>query len=418
MMPGRPQFPPADHDACGVGFVAQLGAPGSREVMDRALTALLRLTHRGGVDADGMSGDGAGLLTPIPATFFRKRAAEAGIRLPGKFGLGFAFLPPGAAEDGCRAVLSAARRSGIVFLGLRDVPVDPSILGPKAAATLPAMRQFFFAPGRSGRNFERSLVLLRKRIEAESAAGTYFCSLSSRTVVYKGLLAPWQLAAFYPDLASAEFTAPFALFHQRYSTNTRPTWSLAQPFRCLAHNGEINTIGANRRWMRAREGELRKALRTERWFGALEQDVSDSASLDNALEIGLRRGFSLPAAMLRLIPPAWESDRQMDPAMRGFLESSAWEQEPWDGPAALVFTDGRRLGAKLDRNGLRPLRYTLSTDGLVIAGSEAGLADIEDSRVLERQRLGPGEMLLVDAREGRIYRNRELSGTLACPDRK
>ncbi|HMD33160.1 MAG TPA: glutamate synthase large subunit [Candidatus Acidoferrales bacterium] len=338
-----------------------------------------------------------------------------GISLPGRFGLGFAFIPPWALESGCRAVQSAARRAGIQFLGTRHVPVDPSVLGPKAAATLPAIRQFFFAPGRSTQDFERSLFLLRKRIEAESPDGLYFCSLSSRTVVYKGLLVPWQLAVFYPDLSSPEFTAPFAVFHQRYSTNTRPSWSLAQPFRCLAHNGEINTIGANRRWMRARAAHLRKELRADARFSALEEGVSDSASLDNALEVTLQQGYSVSAAMSRLVPPAWESDPAMEPAMGRFLDSAAWEQEPWDGPAALVFTDGRQVGAKLDRNGLRPLRYTLTADGLVIAGSEVGLADLADKQVVERQRLGPGEMLLVDAARGKIYRNGGLAGTLASP---
>jgi len=418
-MAHRSPIAPADHDACGVGFVAQLGGRGSREVVDRALTALLRLAHRGGVDADGASGDGAGLLVPIPTAFFRKCAAEEGIKLPGRFGLGHAFLPPWAVEDACRVVESAAERTGFRYLGHRDVPVERSVLGPKAAATMPVVRQFFFAPAGQGLGLERSLFLLRKRIEAEAPAGMYFCSLSSRTVVYKGLLAPWQLAAFYPDVASEDFTAPFAIFHQRYSTNTRPTWSLAQPFRCLGHNGEINTIGANRRWMRARQlrwsEDAGAGDGAESWFHALEEDVSDSASLDNALELALRSGYSLAAAMLRLVPPAWESDPDIEPAVRRFLELSAAEQEPWDGPAALAFTDGRRVGVKLDRNGLRPLRYTLTSDGLLVAGSEAGLADLDDKQIIERQRLGPGEMLLADATSGEIHRNGNLFRTLAVP---
>ncbi|HKM90853.1 MAG TPA: glutamate synthase large subunit [Candidatus Acidoferrales bacterium] len=413
----RPCCPPTDHDACGVGFVAQLGSSGCREVVDRALTALLRLSHRGGVDADGLSGDGAGLLTPIPTEFFRNCAAESGIALPSTFGLGMAFLSPQDPGAACQAVQSAARRAGLQLLGWRAVPTNPSVLGPRAAATLPVIRQFFFAPPRAGGSFERSLILLRKRIEAEAPCGTYFCSLSSRTVVYKGLLAPWQLAAFYSDLASPGFTAPFAIFHQRYSTNTRPTWTLAQPFRCAAHNGEINTIVSNRRWTRAREGALRKHLRVGPWFRALEDDVSDSASFDNALEIALLQGESLASAMLRLVPPAWESDPEVPPSLRSFLEAAAAGQEPWDGPASLAFTDGHLIGAKLDRNGLRPLRYALTADGLLVAGSEAGLANWEGKEVVERQRLGPGEILLVDPAHGEIFRNGQLAGLLHSPRR-
>jgi glutamate synthase domain-containing protein 2/glutamate synthase domain-containing protein 1/glutamate synthase domain-containing protein 3 len=406
----RPPFVPVDLDACGVGFVAQLSSRGSHAVVERALMALLRLSHRGGVDADGLSGDGAGLLTPIPRDFFRQCAVEEGLRLPGKFGVGMAFLPAADAGRARAAIERATRRAGLEFLGWRPVPTDASVLGPRAAATLPVILQCFVAPPRRG-DFERSLFLLRKRIEAEAPAGTYFCSLSSRTVVYKGLLAPWQLAEFYPDLADVEFAAPFAVFHQRYSTNTRPTWSLAQPFRAAAHNGEINTIVSNRRWLRAREPEIAREFGAGGWFRAQEDGVSDSASLDNALEISLQQGYSLPAAMLRLVPPACPPEAEapdVEPRLRRFLESSAAEQEPWDGPAALVFTDGRRVGAMLDRNGLRPMRYSRTTDGLVIAGSEAGLACFEGKQIAERGRLGPGEMLLVDAAAGKIYR--ETSG--------
>jgi len=406
----RPPYPRADLDACGVGFVAQLSCSPSRAVVERALLALLRLSHRGGVDADGLSGDGAGLLTPLPRQFFRRCARDAGIRLPATFGVGMAFLPTAEPRAARAAVESATRRAGLEFLGWRRVPTDASVLGPRAAATLPAILQCFVAPARPAGDFERALFLLRKRIESEAPAGIYFCSLSSRTVVYKGLLAPWQLAEFYPDLADPEFTAPFAVFHQRYSTNTRPAWPLAQPFRAVAHNGEINTIVSNRRWLRAREPELARELGAPGWFHALEEGVSDSASLDNALEIALRQGYSLPAALLRLVPPAWESDAGLEPRLRRFLESSAAEQEPWDGPAALVFTDGVRVGAKLDRNGLRPLRYTLTTDGLLIAGSEAGLACLEGKEIAERQRLGPGEMLLVDTAAGTIYRGAPGNG--------
>jgi glutamate synthase domain-containing protein 2/glutamate synthase domain-containing protein 1/glutamate synthase domain-containing protein 3 len=403
----------ADHDACGVGFIAQLGSTGSRDVIERAFTALERLSHRGGVDADGLSGDGAGLLTPVPKDFLRDCAQQCRIHLPKDFGLGMAFLPPGQEDLARRAVESFARKAGLRCLGWRIVPTDTSILGPRAVSTLPAIRQCFFAAENPTADIERLLFLLRKRVEAQGVPGTYFCSLSSKVVVYKGLLTPLQFRAFYADLANPDFKAPFASFHQRYSTNTRPTWTMAQPFRFIAHNGEINTISANRRWMRAREGDLRRKLHAEEWFRALEEEVSDSASFDNALEILLQQGYSLPAAILRMMPPAWEADQRISREMRLFFESEAREQESWDGPAAMVFSDGRFIGAKLDRNGLRPLRYSLTSDGLLVVGSEVGLADLRDKVVSERQRLGPGEMLLVDSCAGAIFRSAdEISGLL------
>ena len=401
-----------DHDACGVGFVARLGASPSREVIDRSLTALARLAHRGGVDADGLSGDGAGLLLPIPKQFFTASARQRGIDLPAEFGLGMAFVANGRETEARAAVEKCAREAGLHCLGWRSVPTQPSILGPRAASTLPLIRQCFFSPSNPTSDFERALFLLRKRIEAENSRDIYFCSLSSRTVVYKGLLAPLQLREFYPDIDCPDFRATFAVFHQRYSTNTRPTWMLAQPFRFVAHNGEINTIGANRRWMRAREQRIRDDFAVENWFHALEEGVSDSASFDNALEVLLRRGYSVAAAMLRLVPPAWESQKHVDPALRSFLQIAASEQEPWDGPAALVFSDGTFVGAKLDRNGLRPLRYTLTKNGLLVLGSEVGLADFAGEQIAERQRLGPGEMLLADASTGAIYRGDEIGGLL------
>jgi glutamate synthase (ferredoxin) len=402
-----------DHDACGVGFVAQLGSLGSRDVIERALTALVRLTHRGGVDADGSSGDGAGLLLPIPKEFFRARAREVRITLPVEFGVGMTFLPPGKENEARAAIKKLAKLCGVRCSGWRKVPVDSSILGPSAAATLPTIQQSFFASDKTGDEFERQLFLLRKRVEAEGVPGTYFCSLSSRSVVYKGLLAPWQLREFYPDIAHPQFQASFAVFHQRYSTNTRPTWSLAQPFRMVAHNGEINTISPNRRWMRAREKAIQREMNAPEWCHLLEPGVSDSASFDNALEVHLRRDYSIAAAMLRLVPPAWESDPDLSPGLKLFLQTQAREQEPWDGPAALVFSDGRYVGAKLDRNGLRPLRYTLTSDGLLIAGSEVGLSNFDDKRVDERMRLGPGEMIIADPVEGLVWRGNDIAKILS-----
>ncbi len=401
-----------DHDACGVGFVAQMGSLGSRDVIERALTALVRLTHRGGVDSDGSSGDGAGLLLPIPKEFFRARAKEDRITLPVEFGVGMTFLPPGQENEARAAIKKLAKLCGVRCSGWRKVPVDSSILGPSAAATLPTIQQSFFASDKTGDEFERQLFLLRKKVEAEGVPGTYFCSLSSRSVVYKGLLAPWQLREFYPDLGHAQFQASFAVFHQRYSTNTRPTWSLAQPFRMVAHNGEINTISPNRRWMRAREKQIQREIGAPEWCHLLENGVSDSASLDNALEVHLQRGYSVAAAMLRLTPPAWQSDPDLSPELKLFLQTQAREQEPWDGPAALVFSDGRFVGAKLDRNGLRPLRYTMTSDGLLIAGSEVGLSNFEDKRVDERMRLGPGEMIIADPIEGQVWRGNDIAKIL------
>lgn len=403
-----------DHDACGVGFIARLGGFASREIIDRALVALGRLSHRGGMDSDGLSGDGAGLLLPIPREFFRAAASRCGIELPEEFGLGMAFLSAGSENAARRSIESLAGEFGLRCLGWRETPTNAECLGPRAATTLPVIRQCFFAATRHETDLERTLFLFRKRLEAENAPA-YFCSLSSRTVVYKGLLSPAQLDSFYLDLASTEFQAPFAVFHQRYSTNTRPSWALAQPFRFVAHNGEINTIGANRRWMRAREKAIRERLGAVEPFRVLEPDVSDSASFDNACEILVRQGFGLAETMLRMAPPAWETDTNLSQELRAFLEAQAREQEPWDGPAALVFSDGKFAGAKLDRNGLRPLRYSITSDGLVICGSEAGLMDCEGKQIAGRERLGPGEILLVDALAGEIYRGMDIAQLLRIP---
>jgi len=409
--------PGLDHDACGVGFIARLGDAGSHEVVELAMAALDRLTHRGGVDSDGFSGDGAGLLLPIPKSFFRSCAENSKIRLPESFGIGMVFLPRQHESDARGTIEALAPRGGLECLGWRDVPLDTTSLGARALSTQPLVRQCFFSATQSGADLERLLFLFRKLVEAESEPGTYFCSLSSRTVVYKGLLTPRQFRQFYPDLSNPEFTANFAIFHQRYSTNTQPSWTMAQPFRYLAHNGEINTISANRRWIRAREQSVRQDLGVEGWFRTLEERASDSASFDNSLEVSLHRGYDIAAAMLRMVPPAWEQDRNLAPGLQRFLLHESFLQEPWDGPAALIFSDGRIVGAKLDRNGLRPLRYSVTSDGLVVMGSEAGLVDLDSMEVIERQRLGPGEMMLVDTVAKRILRESDLSEHLNVPPR-
>jgi glutamate synthase (ferredoxin) len=413
----RPTFS-ADHDACGVGFIAQLGGPASHAIVERGLGALARLAHRGGVDADGRSGDGAGLLLGLPKAFFRKAARADGIRLPDEFAVGMVFLQRGQEASSLAAIQDSIAKFDLSLLGWRTVPTDPSILGPRSSDSLPVVRQCFIAPrskslyltssGFDSSSFELQLFRLRQELETIPESG-YYCSLSSRTVVYKGLLTPEQLAPFYSDLSDPEFVSSFVVFHQRYSTNTAPSWSLAQPFRFVAHNGEINTISSNRRWFQARGATLRHQLRLSKNAKLLQPGMSDSASFDNALEALVQRGSSIAESALRLVPPAWEHDEHLDPGLRQFLASNAPEQEPWDGPAALVFTDGVVVGAKLDRNGLRPLRYTLTSDGLLIVGSEVGITDLSDKRVVERQRLGPGEMLIADPASGTFFRPNEVA---------
>ncbi len=401
-----------DHDACGTGFIVKLGGGATHEVVDRALLALQRLSHRGGVDADASSGDGAGLLTAIPHRMLARVATGLRAPLPGIFGLGTLFIQRDE-ETRVHAALNAlAFDMRLHLLGWREVPVNYSVLGPRAMETAPSVWQCFLQATRLGEDLERGLYLLRKRAEAELKDAAYFCSLSSRTVVYKGLLAPRQLAEFYPDLRDPDFETSFAIFHQRFSTNTQPSWRLAQPFRLLAHNGEINTITGNRRWMYAREPEIRTQLRADRWFTALENDVSDSASLDNAVELLVQQGYGVDQAMLSLVPPVVTASSGTGPLALEMIESAAREYEPWDGPAALVFSDGRTLGAKLDRNGLRPMRYTRTSTGWLVAGSETGLAEFDEKNIVERQRLGPGEALLVDIASGRVFpRGTCLTGT-------
>jgi glutamate synthase (ferredoxin) len=407
----------ADHDACGVGFIAQLGSTGSHEVLERALTALARLAHRGGVDADGRSGDGAGLLTAIPPAFMRRSARIAGIELPENVGLGMVFLGQEEEQPARSCIERLAAAFGLQCLGWRGVPVDSSIIGPRSLESLPSIHQVFLAAADESADLESLLFRFRKQAQV-ACPDVYFCSLSSKTVVYKGLLTPDQLSAFYLDLADPEFKTPFAIFHQRYSTNTQPSWRLAQPFRFAAHNGEINTVSGNRRWMRARQASLCETLGLAPNTPLLEAGMSDSASFDNALEISLRAGRTLAQSVARLVPPAWENDESMERSMRRFFQQSACEQEPWDGPAALTFSDGEMVGAKLDRNGLRPLRYTLTSDGLLIVGSEVGIADLHGKQVVERQRLGPGEMLLADPVQGTFFRPTEASHLLQQQTRR
>jgi glutamate synthase domain-containing protein 2/glutamate synthase domain-containing protein 1/glutamate synthase domain-containing protein 3 len=414
--PRHPNWGHPDHDACGTGFIARLGGAPSYEIVQHALTALERLTHRGGVDADGASGDGAGLLTSLPKPFFRARAQELGIDLPEQFAVGFAFFPASEATEARAAIEAAADTERLRVLGWRRVPVNTDSLGRRALETMPEIWQFFvepFHPGRGTARFEWRLALLRKRAESLLPPRSYICSLSSQTIVYKGLLTPWQFPQFYEDLRDPSFETTFAVFHQRYSTNTQPSWHLAQPFRYVAHNGEINTIVSNRRWLHAKQRGIRSRLTVGSWFPILEENVSDSASFDNGFELKLLEGLPSEEAMLTMVPPAFEKDPLLSRDVRSALTALSQQNEPWDGPAALVFSDGNYVGAKLDRNGLRPMRYTLTHDGLLIAGSETGLVDLEESRIAERQRLGPGEMILANPATGLFLRWRDVLKRLA-----
>jgi glutamate synthase (ferredoxin) len=412
----HPNWGHPDRDACGTGFIARLGGPPSYDILQLALTALERLTHRGGVDADGASGDGAGVLTSLPQPFFRARAAEQGIELPETFAVGFAFLPASESAQARRAIEAAADTERLRVLGWRGVPVNTDALGRRALETMPEIWQFYvapFHPARGSAQFEWRLALLRKRAESLLPPRCYICSLSSQTIVYKGLLTPWQFPQFYEDLRDPSFKTTFAVFHQRYSTNTQPSWHLAQPFRYVAHNGEINTIVSNRRWLRTKERKIRARLTVGSWFPILEDNVSDSASFDNAFELRLLEGLSSEEAMLAMVPPAFENDPLLSRDVRAALTALSQQSEPWDGPAALVFSDGEFVGAKLDRNGLRPMRYTLTHDGLLIAGSETGLVDLEEARIAERQRLGPGEMIIANPASGLFLRWRDILKRLA-----
>src|SRR6266704_3222812 len=412
----HPNWGHPDHDACGTGFVARLGGAPSYEIIQISLTALERLTHRGGVDADGASGDGAGLLTSLPHRFFRERAQELRIELPEHFGVGFAFLPASATTEFRAAIEIAADTERLQVTGWRRVPVNVNALGRKALETMPEIWQFFVTLLHSSgelEGFERRLMLLRKRAESLLPPRCYLCSLSSQTIVYKGLLTPWQFPQFYEDLRDPSFGVTFAVFHQRYSTNTQPSWHLAQPFRYAAHNGEINTIVSNRRWLRAKEREIQERLKVGPWFSILEDNVSDSASFDNGFELRLLDGLSSEEALMAMMPPAYEKDPLLSRDVRCALSALSQQTEPWDGPAAMVFSDGQWVGAKLDRNGLRPLRYTLTHDGLIIAGSETGLVDLDETRIAERQRLGPGEMILANPATGLFLCWRDILKRLA-----
>ncbi|MDQ7829717.1 MAG: glutamate synthase large subunit [Armatimonadota bacterium] len=408
-----------EHDACGVGFVARLDGP-RHEVLGAALRAVARMSHRGAVSADGKSGDGAGVLTQLPYRLLRRDLRLEGI--PDQdLAVGMLFLPPRGTDAARAAVEAAASAEGLAVLGWRAVPVEPEALGEHARATQPVIEQVVLGRGTHGdAAFARALYLCRRGIERrwrEAGVDGYVVSLSHRTLVYKGLFVSPQLPRFYPDLTDPCYETALAVFHQRYSTNTFPSWRLAQPFRYLAHNGEINTLQGNVLWTRAREATLRTAPPwRERWADLvplLTDGASDSAHLDGVLELLVLSGLGLLRALAMLVPQAWELVEDLDPHLRAFYAYHACLTEPWDGPAALAVSDGALVAGALDRNGLRPARYTVTADGLVVLASEAGVLEVEPERVLEKGRLGPGQVLAVDTARGRVLHDDAVKGALA-----
>ncbi|HET7432790.1 MAG TPA: glutamate synthase large subunit [Nocardioides sp.] len=411
--------PRFEHDACGVAFVATLTGEASHDIVVKALTALRNLDHRGAAGAEVNSGDGAGILLQVPDAFLRE---VVDFELPpvGGYAVGTAFLEGDADEIAKtrQQVEDLADEEGLRVLGWRDVPVEPGSLGATARSVMPLFSQLFVeAAGArlTGMALERMAFCLRKR--AERAADVYFGSLSGRTLLYKGMLTTEQLGTFFPDLTDERVASALAVVHSRFSTNTFPSWPLAHPFRFIAHNGEINTVMGNRNWMRAREALLDSDLipgDLERLFPICTPGASDSASFDEVLELLHMGGRSLPHAVLMMIPEAWENHQEMDRQRRAFYEFHASLMEPWDGPACVVFTDGSQIGAVLDRNGLRPSRYWVTDDGLVVLASEVGVLDLDPATIVRKGRLQPGRMFLVDVDEHRIIEDDEIKGELAA----
>ena len=411
-----------EHDACGVGFVADISGHASHNILVTALEALSNLRHRGAVDADGRTGDGAGVLTQLPTRFFRTEVERLGHRPDDEIAVGMFFLPrEESMKSQCRRITERiTERHGFVTLGWRLLPVDERVLGAKAISTAPTIEQMLVARGRVGKaDFEATLYEVRREVEEQTShiEGFYIPSFSSRTIVYKGLFVGTQLGPFYKDLGNPDFETALAVFHQRYSTNTFPNWSLAQPFRLLAHNGEINTISGNRNWIRARERAMSRSLESGKVMGArsvIWNKGSDSASLDNVLESLTMSGRDPLQSVMTLIPEAYERSDEMSANLRGFYDYAACLSEPWDGPAALAFSDGRVVGATLDRNGLRPARYALTSDGRVIVASEAGVIELDPSIVAHKGRLGPGQMIAVDTHLGILLTDDQIKQRAAA----
>ncbi len=421
--------PSHEHDACGIGFVANIKGQKSHDIIEKGIQILINLTHRGACGCDPETGDGAGLLIQIPHKFFAREAATLGFTLPapGEYGIGMVFLPVERHQrlQAEGIIERIVEEEGLRLLGWRDTPIEGSAIGRIARASQPYIEQIFVArkSEMTTDQLERKLYIVRKRAETEIAAtdmpdrGMFTIpSLSARTIVYKGLLLAPQIANFYKELSDPDVTSALCLVHQRFSTNTFPTWQLAHPFRYVAHNGEINTVKGNVNWMHARQSVLESDLyggNLEKLFPVIQPNGSDSSAFDNALELLVQSGRSLPHAMAMLIPEAWDNNPHMDAAKKAFYEYHCSLMEPWDGPAAIAFTDGRVIGATLDRNGLRPARYLVTKDDMVVVASEAGVLPVKPEDVRMKGRIQPGKMFLVDLEQGRIVSDREIKEQLA-----
>ena len=407
-----------EHDACGVGMVVNIHGNKSHELVDNALKVLENMRHRGAEGADGRTGDGAGIMLQIPHEFILLQ----GIPVPekGKYGTGLVFLPKDAERQQhiLSIMIEEIEREGLQLMHLRNVPTNPDCLGEAALSTEPDIKQVFVTGVTDDKlnTFDRTLYIIRKKIERRvTDSDFYICSLSSKNIIYKGMLSSMQVRQYFPDLTNNYFTSGLALVHSRFSTNTFPTWSLAQPFRLLAHNGEINTIRGNRSWMKARESVLSSdALGDIRDISPIVQEgMSDSASLDNVFEFFVMSGLSLPHAMAVMVPESFNDKNPIPEDLKAFYEYHSILMEPWDGPAALLFSDGRYAGGLLDRNGLRPARYTITKNDTMVVASEVGVMDFDPTEIAEKGRLQPGKILLIDTQEGKIYYDGEIKDRLA-----
>ena len=423
-----------EHDSCGVGFVAHIKGAKSHAIVGQALEILKNLDHRGAVGADPLLGDGAGILIQMPDALYRKWAQGQDLALPapGDYAVAMCFLPQDAQSRAfvVEAFEKFIAKEGQRLIGWRDVPVTLDGLGKAVIAEMPVIRQCFIARGENCADqdaFERKLLSIRKQTQNPLAAlaekhslpgitELYMPSFSSRTVVYKGLLLATQVGSFYDDLRDPLCVSALGLVHQRFSTNTFPSWKLAHPYRFIAHNGEINTVRGNVNWMNARRRTMESDLLgvdLDKMWPIIPHGQSDTACLDNALELLLAGGYSLAHAVMMLVPEAWSGNPLMDPKRRAFYEYHAALMEPWDGPAAVAFTDGRQIGATLDRNGLRPARFCVTDDDLVVMASESGVLPIKEDNIVRKWRLQPGKMLLIDLEEGRIIEDEDIKATLA-----
>ncbi len=413
--------PRFEHDACGVGFLVNVGGRKSHQLVEKALQVLEHMVHRGAEGADPLTGDGAGIMVQIPHEFILLQ----GVPVPekGRYGTGIVFMPRDleSQEEIIDIIEREAMVDGMTLLAVRDVPTNNSMLGKVAREAEPAVKQIFVTDEESDRPMELRLYLLRKRVEKKVAESDikgksdfYICSLSSQTIVYKGMLTSLQLRYYYPDLMNPRFTTAMALVHSRFSTNTFPAWSLAQPFRMLGHNGEINTIQGNRLWLKAREGVYHpKVFGGQDMTPIAQPGMSDSASLDNVLEFFVMAGMSLPHALAMLVPESFNDKNPISPALKAFYEYHSILMEAWDGPATLLFCDGRYAGGMLDRNGLRPGRYLITDNDTVVIASETGVLAFDPSEIKRKGRLKPGKMMIVDMKEHRIMFDEEIKESLA-----